>query len=145
VASVFDECTRQSFRRWRRSGAGGRVLPLCPDARPAPAAGDLHQVIQQVAQLYAGIRPGITLRTELDPAVPPLNLDPDQMKRALINLVDNAVAALGDDEGGSSSRRGTCPRPAEFCSRLPTPARFSPRGRDRAFLPYYSTKRSSAG
>ena len=40
------------------------------------------------------VRPGIGLRTELDPAVPHVNLDPEHMKRALINLVDNAVEAV---------------------------------------------------
>jgi len=128
AASVFDECTRtiiQEVEALRSLVDEFSRYARMPAPRPRP--GDLHQVIQQVAQLYAGIRPGIALRTELDPAVPHLNLDPDQMKRALINLVDNAVAALGDDEGGSSSRRGTCPRPAGFCSRLPTPAPVFPR------------------
>ena len=100
VASVFDECTRTIIQEVE--GLRNLVDEFSRYARmpaPRPRPGDLHQVIQQVAQLYAGIRPGIALRTELDPAVPPLNLDPDQMKRALINLVDNAVAALGDGRG----------------------------------------------
>jgi len=63
-----------------------------PAPRPRPT--DLHEVANQVMQLYAGIHPRIAMRTELDPAVPQLNLDSDQMKRALINLVDNAVAAV---------------------------------------------------
>jgi len=103
-------------------------------------------VIQQVAQLYSGIRPGVALRTELDPSVPPLNLDADQMKRALVNLVDNAVAALGDDDGEIVvSTRYAAASGRVVLQVADTGPGFPPEDRDRAFLPYYSTKRSSGG
>ncbi len=125
-----------SFRRWRGFGTwwmSSLATPGCPAPQPRP--GDLHQVIQQVAQLYAGIRPGITLGTELDPAVPQLNLDPDQMKRALINLVDNAVAALGEPrKGPSASPHGTLRPRGESSWRLPIPV--------QAFRPKTETGRS---
>jgi len=146
VASVFDECTRTIIQEVEALRSLVDEFPAMPGCPPAPAAGDLHQVIQQVAQLYAGIRPGIALRTELDPAVPHLNLDPDQMKRALINLVDNAVAALGDDEGGIVISTRYMPAAGRILLEIAdTGPGFPPEDRDRAFLPYYSTKRSSGG
>jgi len=147
AASVFDECTRTIIQEVE--GLRNLVDEFSRYARmpaPRPRPGDLHQVIQQVAQLYSGIRPGIALRTELDASVPALNLDPDQMKRALINLVDNAVAALGDDEGEITISTRYAPDGGRVVLEIAdTGPGFPPEDRDRAFLPYYSTKRSSGG
>ena len=68
------------------------------------------------------------------------------MKRALINLVDNAVAAMG--EAGGEIVISTRYRPEAGLVRMEvsdTGVGFPPEDRDRAFLPYYSTKRSSGG
>jgi len=147
AASVFDECTRtiiQEVEGLRNLVDEFSRYARMPSARPRP--GDLHQVIQQVAQLYAGIQPGIKLRTDLDEAVPPLNLDPDQMKRALINLVDNGVAAVGDEEGEIVISTRYLPASGRVRLEIAdTGTGFPPEDRDRAFLPYYSTKRSSGG
>ncbi len=147
AASVFDECTRTIIQEVE--GLRNLVDEFSRYARmpaPRPRLGDLHQVIQQVAQLYSGIRPGVALRTELDPSVPPLNLDADQMKRALVNLVDNAVAALGDDNGEIVvSTRYAAASGRVVLQVADTGPGFPPEDRDRAFLPYYSTKRSSGG
>jgi two-component system, NtrC family, nitrogen regulation sensor histidine kinase NtrY len=147
AASVFDECTRTIIQEVE--GLRNLVDEFSRYARmpaPRPRLGDLHQVIQQVAQLYSGIRPGVALRTELDPSVPPLNLDADQMKRALVNLVDNAVAALGDDDGEIVvSTRYAAASGRVVLEVADTGPGFPPEDRDRAFLPYYSTKRSSGG
>jgi len=146
VAQVLDECTRtiiheveglrnlvDEFSRYARM----------PSARPRP--GDLHAVVQQVAQLYAGVRPGITLRTELDPALPPVKLDPDHMKRALINLVDNAVAAI-PDQGEIVIRTQYVTAVGRVLLEVAdTGQGFPPEDRDRMFLPYYSTKRPTGG
>ncbi len=147
VASVFDECTRTIIQEVE--GLRSLVDEFSHYARmpaPQPRLGDLHEIIRQVAQLYAGVPSRIALRIELDPGVPRLNFDPEQMKRALINLVDNAVAALGED--GGEIVISTRHRPAAgrvFLEIADTGPGFPPEDRDRAFLPYYSTKRSSGG
>jgi two-component system nitrogen regulation sensor histidine kinase NtrY len=147
AASVFDECTQTIIQEVE--GLRNLVDAFSRYARmpaPQPRPGDLHQVIQQVAQLYAGLESGITLRTELDPGVPSLNLDSDQMKRALINLVDNAVAALADGDGEVVISTRYLPATGRVLLEVAdTGPGFPPEDRDRAFLPYYSTKRSSGG
>jgi len=146
VARVLDECTQtiiqeveglknlvDEFSRYARM----------PSAQPRP--GDLHPVIQQVAKLYAGVQPGIKLRTELDPSVPRFNLDPDHMKRALINLVDNAVDAI-PDEGEIVIRTQYLPAAGRVLLEVTDTGRgFPSEDRDRLFLPYYSTKRPTGG
>jgi len=146
AAQVFDECTQtiiQEVEGLRNLVDEFSRYARLPSAHPRP--GDLHAVIQQVAQLYAGVQPGIKLVTELDPSVPPLSLDPDQMKRALINLVDNAVAAI-PDEGEIMIRtqylRGAGRVLLEVAD---TGQGFPLEDRDRLFLPYYSTKSPTGG
>jgi hypothetical protein len=65
-------------------------------------AGSLHDIIEQTLSLYDGLFSGITMERRLGTDVPALRLDPDQMKRVLINLVDNAIDAT-DKRGGSPS------------------------------------------
>jgi two-component system nitrogen regulation sensor histidine kinase NtrY len=147
AAAVFDECTLtiiQEVEGLRHLVDEFSRYARMPAPRPRPT--DLHEVANQVMQLYAGIHPRITMRTVLDPAVPQLNLDSDQMKRALINLVDNAVAALGEEEGEIVISTRFLPATVQVVLEIAdTGPGFPPEDRDRAFLPYYSTKRSSGG
>ena len=55
--------------------------------------GSLHDVLAQALSLYEGLFPGIVLERRLAADLPQLRLDFDQMKRAVINLVDNAIEA----------------------------------------------------
>jgi two-component system nitrogen regulation sensor histidine kinase NtrY len=146
AARVFDECTQtiiQEVEGLRNLVDEFSRYARMPSAHPRP--GDLHAVIQQVAQLYAGVQPGIKLRTELDPSVPSVNLDPDHMKRALINLVDNAVAAI-PDEGEIVIRTRYVPTAGRVLLEVAdTGQGFPPEDRDRLFLPYYSTKSATGG
>ncbi len=62
-----------------------------PEAQLAPC--DLAAVVGQVVKLYAGTKPGVRVVSEVGGELPPVRADAEQVKRALINLVDNAVAA----------------------------------------------------
>lgn len=146
VALIFDECTRtiiQEVEGLRNLVDEFTRYARMPSAQPRP--GDLHGVVRQVAQLYAGVRPGIRLRTELDPSLPPINLDSDQMKRALINLVDNAVEAVGDVGDVVIRTQHLAASGRVVLEVTDTGPGFPPEDRDRVFLPYYSTKGSTGG
>jgi len=146
VARVFDECTRtiiQEVEGLRNLVDEFSRYARMPSAHPRP--GDLHAVIRQVAQLYAGVQPGIKLRTELDPSVPMIHLDPDHMKRALINLVDNAVAAIQEEGEIVIGTRYVASAGRVLVEVTDTGQGFPPEDRDRLFLPYYSTKSPTGG
>jgi len=146
AGQVLDECTRtiiQEVEGLRNLVDEFSRYARMPSAHPRP--GDLHAVVRQVAQLYAGVHPGITLRTELDPALPPVKLDPDHMKRALINLVDNAVAAIPDEGEIVIRTQHLTALGRVLLEVADTGQGFPPEDRDRIFLPYYSTKRPTGG
>jgi two-component system nitrogen regulation sensor histidine kinase NtrY len=105
----------------------------------------LHDVVEQALSLYDGLLPGVTFERHLAPDLPPLRLDPEQMKRVLINLVDNAVEAT---EGKGRILVATDFDRAEGRARLVVAddgPGIDPAGRDRLFVPHFSTKKRGSG
>jgi len=108
------------------------------------AVNDLNEVVREALFLFQeGHR---AIRFEFHPGViPALELDRNQIKRALINLLDNAVTALdgrGDVEITTSYERAltkVCLEVADNGRGLP------PEVRARIFEPYFSTKRDGTG
>ncbi len=62
-----------------------------PAVNLVPAS--LHEVIEQTLSLYDGLFTEIVFERRLAPDLPKVRLDPEQMKRVVINLVDNAIEA----------------------------------------------------
>jgi len=105
----------------------------------------LHDAIDQALSLYDGLFPGVAFERRLAPDLPALRLDPDQMKRALINLVDNAVEAT---EGKGRILVSTEYDRAEGRARLVVAddgPGIAPADRDRLFVPHFSTKKRGSG
>ncbi|HEV8663429.1 MAG TPA: ATP-binding protein, partial [Candidatus Methylomirabilis sp.] len=143
---VFDECTRTIIQEV--DGLQGLVdefsrYSRMPSSEPRP--GDLHPVIANVVRLYSGLGRGIELVTDLDPHLPPITLDPDQMKRALINLVNNAVAAVGETGQVTLRTRWLQGEGKVEVEVADSGVGIPPEDRERLFLPYFSTKKSGTG
>ncbi|QSX29909.1 nitrogen regulation protein NR(II) [Shewanella cyperi] len=61
---------------------------------------NIHQVVQKVLKLVEVTLPrNIRLKRDYDPSIPDINMDPDQLQQALLNIVQNAVQAL-EERGG---------------------------------------------
>lgn len=61
---------------------------------------NIHQVTERVVKLVSMELPeNITLVRDYDPSLPELQHDPDQLEQALLNIVRNALQALGNDGG----------------------------------------------
>ncbi len=80
------------------------INDLMSFARPAPAAVSevrLNEIAAQVVRLFEAQarKKGVTLQTSLTPDIPPLLLDPNQMKQVFMNLVLNALQAT--EAGGT--------------------------------------------
>src|SRR5262245_23421691 len=56
---------------------------------------DVARLLEGVVVLYRESHPGLSIRAAFSPDVPTVEIDPDQIKRAVLNLVDNAVEAVG--------------------------------------------------
>jgi two-component system, NtrC family, nitrogen regulation sensor histidine kinase GlnL len=61
---------------------------------------NIHEVVQKVLQLVQMTLPGnILLKRDYDPSIPDIEMDPEQLQQAVLNLVQNAIQAL-EAKGG---------------------------------------------
>ena len=69
---------------------------------PAPRAvpSNLNAVLTDTLALYNGLFSQIEIDRQFAPALPPVRLDVEQIRRVVINLVDNAIEALGGMQAG---------------------------------------------
>ena len=120
--------------------AFGRFARL-PAADLAPT--DIAGVVGQVVKLYAGTKEGVVVAAEVPPDLPPIQADAEQIKRALINLVDNAVAAT---PLGGSVRVGVAVEGGETRIVVADDGPgIAPEDRGRVFDPDFSTKPRGTG
>ena len=114
-----------------------------PAASLQPTA--LHEVIEQALSLYDGLFPGLEIDRREAADLPMLRLDPDQMKRVLINLVDNAIAAM---DGRGRILLATEYDRGEERARLivADDGPGIPAGdKEQLFVPHFSTKKRGSG
>jgi two-component system nitrogen regulation sensor histidine kinase NtrY len=114
-----------------------------PSVSPSPV--DPNAVVEAALTLYDGVHPEVRFRKELQIPSPSILLDADQMKRALVNLIDNAISAM-DGRGTVTVRTRTIPEEKllriEIADDGPG---ISPEDKVRLFVPYFSTKKRGTG
>jgi two-component system nitrogen regulation sensor histidine kinase NtrY len=112
---------------------------------PAPRPTDLRAVVEAVAALYRESHPELRLTTRAPAALPPVEVDPDHIRRALLNLVDNAVAAVGGCGEVEVALRVLPESGRLELTVSDTGPGIPPEDRERLFLPYFSTKTNGMG
>ncbi|MFQ5829613.1 MAG: ATP-binding protein [Candidatus Methylomirabilia bacterium] len=114
-----------------------------PALSPKPT--DLHRIVEGALALYRESHPALTVKTAFGPDVPTLEADPDQIKRAILNLVDNAVDAVG---GAGEVTVETLFAPEIRRVRIvvsDTGRGIAHEDKEKLFLPYFSTKATGTG
>ena len=111
-----------------------------------PVSCDLNQIVRDGLAVFAGRLEGIDLRVQLAPDLPWVTVDPEQFKRVVVNLVDNAAEALRDAPVKNLLVRTHVPS-AESVELLvaDTGCGVSPEDKEKLFLPYFSTKNRGTG
>jgi nitrogen fixation/metabolism regulation signal transduction histidine kinase len=124
---------------------------------PAPKTvpTDLHRLLRDALALYNGLFRNIRIEQRFDESLPPVRLDGEQVRRVIINLVDNAVEALG---GSSATERPGGATPTIVVETqhdhgnavarvvvMDNGPGISAADRDKLFMPYYSTKQRGSG
>ena len=114
---------------------------------PQPRSCDMNQVIEQALAMFAGRLEGITVQRSLEPGLPQVLADPEALRRALANLIDNAAEAMqgsllrvlaihsGRSEDGGSLEISVSDTGHGLTDEI----------RERLFLPFYSTKQRGTG
>jgi two-component system nitrogen regulation sensor histidine kinase NtrY len=114
-----------------------------PSPRTVPT--DLSQLITETTALYNGIFSAVQIERRFAPGLPFVRIDPEQVRRVIINLVDNAIEAM--ERSGQIVVETQIDR-ANAIVRIVVADNgpgIPPGERDKLFLPYYSTKRRGSG
>jgi two-component system, NtrC family, nitrogen regulation sensor histidine kinase NtrY len=120
------------------------ALAQFPTAQPRPA--DLNTIVENSLALFAGRLQTIQLTQRLAPGLPLVLADPEAMKRALGNLIDNAAEAM-QRSLLRELRVSTALLPSGMVELTvsDTGAGLTDEMRERLFLPYFSTKQRGTG
>ncbi|PYG03595.1 two-component system nitrogen regulation sensor histidine kinase GlnL [Thioalkalivibrio sp. ALE21] len=71
---------------------------LGPNNMPQRTSVNLHEILEHVRGLISVQLPlGVKIRGDYDPSIPEIKADRDMLVQALLNLVQNALQALGDE------------------------------------------------
>jgi PAS domain S-box-containing protein len=115
-----------------------------PAAQLGPS--DLNEVVRGAVSLFEGRLDGIGVSLELDPHLPPVMADKEQMKRVIVNLIDNAAEAMSDAPVRQLTIATSQPTPDIVqLSITDTGCGISPADKEKLFLPYFSTKARGTG
>ncbi len=111
-----------------------------------PVRSDLNSLVEEALTVFRGRLDGIEMQTSFAPNLPAVNLDPDQFRRVVVNLVDNAAEAMQD----SLVKRlliATQPGAAEMVELVVADSGpgVSQDDKEKLFLPYFSTKNRGTG
>ena len=146
--TVFDECTRtiiaqvEELKRLVNEFSTFARLPSVE-----LAAHDLNAVVEEALVLFRQGHPQIVFEFRSQSDLPEVELDREAIKRALINMLDNAVSACQGTPGG---RIEICTShvAARGVVRLEIADNGSGMSREvklRLFEPYFSTKKEGTG
>ena len=120
-----------------------------PEASPAPH--DINDALKEVVTLYEQAHPQIRFSFEPEGRLPIFEFDRDQIKRVMINLLDNAVAAV--KPLGKQSEQSTILIRTHYHTELQMAVvsvkdngpGMTDEVKARVFEPYFSTKAEGTG
>jgi len=113
------------------------------ELRPEPNL--MHDLVFEIVKLYKDTAPGVKLLTDLDPSIQLVNIDAEQIRRVIINLVENAMDALNG--GGEIT---ICTKANHQEGKVILEVSDTGQGvpesiKNNIFKPYFSTKEKGTG
>lgn len=144
--TVFDECTMMIIKQvdeLKNLVNEFSSFARMPASHPSP--NDLNAIIAEALVLFQEGHKEIAFSFDPDTRVPIFSLDREQIKRVLINLLDNAVSA-NEGQGSISVASSFNPTLQMVTFTVAdTGCGIPPEDKPRLFEPYFSTKKSGTG
>jgi len=116
-----------------------------PASKPLPSS--LNQIVENALKIFDGRLRGIEIHRDLSPDLPLAVVDPEQLKRAVANLIDNAAEALEhalQKEIWVHTSLDPEHDVVEITVADSGPG-IAPEDKEKLFLPYFSTKHRGTG
>jgi two-component system nitrogen regulation sensor histidine kinase NtrY len=143
---VFDECTEmiiKSVDDLKNLVNEFSNFARMPAVQPEP--NDLNGLIRESLTLYQEAHRGVQFEVSIDVKMPILMIDRDQIKRVLINILENAVAAMTEHGTVTLSTFFDDELKMAVISIADDGPGISPEDKPRLFEPYFSTKKGGTG
>lgn len=114
---------------------------------PAPhmARESLREVIEKVVALYTGGQHDIEFLLSLDPTLPLVNMDQEQMRRVFVNLFDNAIQAMEQQGRLWVTTEMDWKRQQVKISVADEGPGIRHEDQDKLFMPYFSKRSAGTG
>jgi len=114
---------------------------------PAPqlVQQSLHDVINEVVALYRGAHKDIELVVSLDEDLPPLKFDWEQIKRVLVNLLDNSIQAMSQKGRLWLTTQYDTKRRRAVVSIADEGSGIALEDQEKLFVPYFTRKKTGTG
>jgi two-component system nitrogen regulation sensor histidine kinase NtrY len=150
--AVFDECTQTiitQVEELKNLVNEFSSFARMPAAKPAP--NNLNEILHEAMVLYEEGHKNIRFQFNPDDRIPIFNLDKEQIKRVMVNLLENAVAAVGEVSGEPRDGQITVETRLDPFMNLAlvevadNGCGVSPQDKPLLFEPYFSTKASGTG
>jgi hypothetical protein len=121
------------------------LLARFPASNPQPS--DMNAIVESALAMFDGRLDGIQVRRQLGRDLPQTLADPEAMKRALANLVDNAAEAMKDSLVKEIQISTALAEDRDFVeiTLSDTGHGVTPELKEKLFLPYFSTKKRGTG
>jgi nitrogen fixation/metabolism regulation signal transduction histidine kinase len=142
---IFEEGTRaisDEVRRLKRIVDEFSRFARLPAPEKAPVAPE--ELVASALALFTAAPPGVTLTREVQPDLPQVLADRDQVLQVILNLVRNALDALGPRGGSLAVRASRTAGGVAFTVRDDGPG-IAPADQARVFEPYFTTKEGGTG
>jgi len=120
-------------------------LARFPAAQPRPA--DINEIVEATLAMFNGRLDGIHVEKQLDGHLPLAMADPEAIKRALANLIDNAAEAMQDSRVREIHIATSLLESGDGLEIMiaDTGHGIDREVKEKLFLPYFSTKKRGTG
>jgi two-component system nitrogen regulation sensor histidine kinase NtrY len=147
VRGILEECTttiQQEVQTVKCLVDEFSQFSRFPTAQPQPT--DLNDVVENALSVFAGRLERVAVTLDLERSVPLVMADREQMKRVVVNLIDNAVEAMSEATARQLLIQTSHPTPDTVKLVVSdTGCGISPVDKEKLFLPYFSTKKRGTG
>jgi len=147
--SVFHECTKTIINQVEiLKNLVNEFSQFARMPETNPSLNGLNEVIEDSVILFQDAHKDIDFDFRKDSGIPLLNIDAEQIKRVMVNLLDNAVAAVSavdrDGKVEISTQYDKNHRRVKLDVR-DNGLGISPEDKMKLFEPYFSTKKAGTG
>jgi two-component system nitrogen regulation sensor histidine kinase NtrY len=143
---IFDQCTRtiiNQVEEIKRLASEFSDFARMPQVRKKP--GNFISIVEDIQSLYREAHKHITFTLESREEIPNFSFDPVQIKRILINLLDNAVSVLSEGGNIAITLYLNHAEHTVVMEVADTGPGINENIKLRLFEPYFSTKKSGTG